>query len=134
MKPTPAAKPPAKRLALLGVPVLVLVLLFATAWAAWLAWREPLLGAEVARLAQPGDVRMLSSRTCVYCDSARHWLTTHQVAFEECVIETDASCAAQFNALMAPGTPVMLVRGRPQVGFSPQRVREALAEAHASGG
>jgi glutaredoxin len=121
-----------KRLALLGVPVAVLV--FSTAWAAWLAWREPALGAEVARLARPGDVRMLSSRTCVYCDSARHWLTTHQVAFEECTIETDASCAAQFRALMAPGTPVMLVRGQPQVGFSPQRVREALAQPAAAGG
>jgi len=132
MKPTPRAKPPASRLALLGVPVLVL--LFSTAWAAWLAWREPALGAEVARLAGPGDVRMLSSRTCVFCDSARHWLTTHQVAFEECMVETDASCAAQFNALMAPGTPVMLVRGQAQVGFSPQRVREALAEGRAAGG
>jgi len=132
MKPTPPAKPPVKRLALLGVPVLVL--LFSTAWAAWLAWREPALGAEVARLARPGDVRMLSSRTCVFCDSARHWLTTHQVAFEECMVETDAACAAQFNALRAPGTPVMLVRGAPQVGFSPQRVREALAEPTATSG
>jgi glutaredoxin len=129
------AQPPAlkKRLALLlGVPVAVLV--FSTAWAAWLAWREPALGAEVARLARPGDVRMLSSQTCVFCDSARHWLQTHRVAFDECMIETDATCAAQFNALMAPGTPVMLVRGQPQVGFSPQRVREALAQPPASGG
>ena len=129
----PAAKPPVqRRLVWLSVPLLVL--LFSTGWAVWLVWREPALGAEVARLAKPGDVRMLSSQTCIYCDSARHWLTTHQVAFDECVIETDATCAAQFNAVLAQGTPVMLVRGRPQVGFSPQRVREALTEAGASGG
>jgi glutaredoxin len=132
MTPKPQAKPPVKRLALLSLPVGLL--LFATAWAAWLAWREPALGAEVARLAKPGDVRMLSSQTCVYCDSARHWLQTHQVVFEECVIETDATCAAQFNALLAPGTPVMLVRGQSQVGFSPQRVRDALAESSSAGG
>jgi glutaredoxin len=121
-----------KRLALLGLPLAVL--LFCTGWALWLSWREPALGAEVARLAKPGDVRMLSSQTCFYCDSARHWLKTHRVVFEECVIETDARCAAQFNALQAPGTPVMLVRGAPQVGFSPQRVREALAEPVAASG
>jgi glutaredoxin len=132
MAPQAPLKPPVRRWALLSLPVVLL--LFVTAWAGWLAWREPALGAEVARLAKPGDVRMLSSQTCIYCDSARHWLQTHQVAFEECVIETDAHCAAQFAALLAPGTPVMLVRGQPQVGFSPQRVREVLAEASRAGG
>jgi arsenate reductase-like glutaredoxin family protein len=69
---------------------------------------------------------MISSYTCVYCAQARAWFAEHSVPFSECSIERDTACAARFAALLSPGTPVLLVRGRPQVGFSPQRVAEAL--------
>jgi hypothetical protein len=49
------------------------------------------------------------------------------VAFDECFIETDAACAARFEALRAPGTPVLLVRGQLQTGFDAQRVLGALS-------
>ena len=42
------------------------------------------------------------------------------------LIEHDPLCAATYNALMARGTPVMLVRGRRLVGFSAQAVADAL--------
>ncbi|MCU0966750.1 MAG: hypothetical protein MUF08_17270 [Burkholderiaceae bacterium] len=51
----------------------------------------------------------------------------HEVAFDECFIETDAACAARFEALRAPGTPVLLVRGQLQTGFDAQRVLGALS-------
>jgi glutaredoxin len=69
---------------------------------------------------------MISSDTCAYCVQARAWFNAHDVPFSECSIERDAACAARFAALLAPGTPVILVRERPQVGFSPPRVAEAL--------
>ena len=93
----------------------------------WWAGREARqLGGQVAALAQPGDIRMLSSESCAICDQARQWFLENRVAFSECLIERDAACKAEFEATRSPGTPVMLVRGQPQVGFSSQRLLLAL--------
>jgi glutaredoxin len=80
----------------------------------------------MAALARPGDIRMLSSRSCVYCIAARQWMQQHGVGFSECFIETDEACAAQFEAARAPGTPLLLVRGQAQLGFDVQRVLDSL--------
>ena len=85
------------------------------------------LGPQVASAARPGDIRMIASVTCVYCAAARAWFGAHGVPFTECLIERDAACADQYRALLAPGTPVLLVRGRRLVGFSAQAVADALA-------
>jgi len=92
-------------------------------------WRDHLaqiLGQEIARQVRPGDLRMLSSQTCVYCAQARRWLTARRIPFDDCVIEQDAACAEQYRRLGAPGTPLMLVRGQAQLGFSPQQLRDRL--------
>jgi hypothetical protein len=34
----------------------------------------------------------------------------------------------QFEALRAAGTPVLLVRGQPQLGFNPQRLLQTLQQ------
>ncbi len=109
-----------------GLSLLALVLVVAGASEAWQAWSADRLGREVSSLARPGDIQMIASDTCLYCVQARAWFGAHEVPFSECSIERDAACAARFEALLAPGTPVLLVRGRPQVGFSAQRVAEAL--------
>jgi glutaredoxin len=92
----------------------------------WRAWSDGRVGRDVAALAGPGDIRMIASDTCVFCVKARTWFTANNVAFSECSIERDEACATQFRALMSPGTPVFVVRGRMQVGFSPQSLAEAL--------
>ena len=81
---------------------------------------------EMAANAKAGDIMMLSSDTCTYCDQARAWLRKHDVAFDECSIERDAACAQAYRALRSPGTPTLVVRGQRQVGFSPERVAQAL--------
>ena len=91
------------------------------------AWSRARLGAAVAENARAGDIHMLASVTCVYCAEARAWFHAHRVPFTECLIENDTRCADSYRALMSPGTPVMLVRGRPLVGFSAQAVADALA-------
>jgi hypothetical protein len=109
---------------LAGLSVLVLVV-----WGVQLAWQDWIgerLAAQVAASARPGDIRMVSSSTCRFCAQARVWFTAHHVPFSECFIERDADCAAQYAALLAPGTPVLLVRGQRQVGFSAERVAAAL--------
>jgi glutaredoxin len=107
--------------------VLVLMLLAISAASQWWSRRHQAgLGAQMAALARPGDIRMLSSHTCAICVTARQWLKRHGVPFSECFIETDRACAAQFEAARAPGTPVLLVRGQALLGFDPLRVLGTL--------
>ena len=122
--PTPAPSPGPSRPSLIGLAVLVLAITAASQWWAGRAARQ--LGAQVAALAQPGDIRMLSSESCAICHVARQWFVANQVAFSECLVERDAACRAEFEATRSPGTPVLLVRGQPQVGFSGQRLLQGL--------
>ncbi len=100
---------------------------------AWQGRQQAGLGERIAQAAAPGDLRMLSSTTCGICTQARHWFREHGVAVSECFVERDAACRAEFQRLQAPGTPVILVRGRPQLGFSPPRIADALAPVHSGG-
>lgn len=118
------------RRSIFGLVLLLLGVSATTQW--WAGHSQASLGDKMAALAQPGDIRMLSSTTCAYCAAARRWMQQHGVAFSECFIETDTACAAQFEASRAPGTPVLLVRGQPQVGFDAQRVLDALSRAAAA--
>lgn len=111
-----------------GLGLLLLIVLVSTGWEAWRAWQQQRAGALLAQLARPGDVRMISSQTCVFCTRARQTLQAAGVPFEECFIERDAACAADYQALGAPGTPLLRVRQQLQLGFDPQRVAQALAE------
>ena len=90
------------------------------------------LGPQVAAQARPGDIQMIASVTCTYCAAARAWFNANHVPFTECLIERDAPCAALYNALMAPGTPVLVVRGKRLVGFNAQAVADALSPQQVS--
>jgi hypothetical protein len=46
----------------------------------------------------------------------------------ECLVERDAACRAEFQALRAPGTSMIVVRGQAQEGFSPARLQAALRQ------
>jgi glutaredoxin len=113
------------RRSIFGLILLVLAVSAASQW--WAGRSQAQLGEKLSALARPGDIKMLSSTTCAYCSVARQWMRQHEVAFDECLIETDAACAARFEALRAPGTPVLLVRGQLQTGFDAQRVLGALS-------
>ena len=104
--------------------VLVLGASVATQW--WGLTRDSRLAERLAALAGPGDIRMLSSETCVYCTAARRWMTEHRVGFVECFIERDAQCRALYDATQARGTPTLIVRGQSQLGFDAARVLAAL--------
>ena len=116
-----------KRFRPTGVWALIAMVLVAVgAMQAFGAWSKARLGAVVAAQAKPGDIQMIASVTCVYCADARAWFNANKVPFSECEIERDARCAAAYTALMAPGTPVLVVRGKRLVGFSAQAVADAL--------
>jgi glutaredoxin len=109
--------------------VLQLLAVVGAAWGVGEAWRwavDARTGRRAAEGAAAQRVRMLSSRTCGVCARARDWMTRHGVAFDECFIEDDAGCRAEFQAQLAPGTPVFLVGRRRLVGFDPARLAALL--------
>jgi glutaredoxin len=118
---------PRSRGALLGLVLAVLAMGGFTQW--WHGRSEQRDSARLAALAQPGDIRMLSSVSCVYCEAARRWMTAQGVRFEECFIERDPACAAAYQATQARGTPTLLVRGQVQLGFDAARVLRAIESA-----
>jgi glutaredoxin len=113
-----------QRRSVLGLLVLMIVVSLASRW--WGNSQQKAVGTQVAQAAAPGDIQMVSSTTCGICTRARLWFQQHEVRFYECFVEKDAACAARFQALMAPGTPVIVVHGKPLLGFDPQRVLKAL--------
>jgi len=104
--------------------VIVLAAGAATQW--WRAAADQRLGARLATFAQAGDIRMLSSESCVYCAAARRWMTLHGVRHDECFIERDAQCKLLYDATQARGTPTLIVRGKVQLGFDAAQVLAAL--------
>lgn len=117
----------ASRTTLVGVALLVVGVSLATGW--WQRQRQATLGEAIAALARPGEIHMIASDSCGYCMLARQWFQQHEVAFTECSIERDPACRQSFDALGAPGTPVIVVRGQPMLGFDAERVRRRLAAA-----
>ncbi|MES2889069.1 MAG: glutaredoxin family protein [Pseudomonadota bacterium] len=110
----------------LGVLALLVGLIYGiTQW-----WQVRQTDEAVARslavYSRPGEILMISSETCTHCASARRWMHTRDVAFTECVIEQDTQCAARYQALYAPGTPVLVVRDQVLLGFSPQAIWNVL--------
>ena len=114
----------ASRRALIGLVVALLAATGGMEW--WRARQEARVGAELAAQAQPGDIQLLSSTSCVFCDRARRWMQVHQVQFTECFVERDADCAQRYRLAGGRGTPTLLVRQQVQLGFSPQQVLAAL--------
>jgi glutaredoxin len=89
-------------------------------------WHQSTAAKQALATAKPGDIQMISSETCTYCTQARQWLQAHRVPFAECFVERDPACATAYQALNAPGTPVMVVRGKRLVGFDASAVAAAL--------
>jgi glutaredoxin len=114
----------ASRSELLGLIALVLVVSTTSSW--WVRRSQADLGAQVAGLAQAGDIQMYSSVTCGVCIEARQWFVQHRIPFKECLIEKDAACRATFEQSRAPGTPLIVVRGQQQEGFNAVRVLDGL--------
>lgn len=108
----------------------LLVVIAVAAVASW-AWRGHVGAADGEALkphVQPGDIRMISSETCGWCVAARRWMTQQDIPFQECFIERDAQCLADYQALGAQGTPTLLVHGQRVIGFDRARLREILLQ------
>ena len=107
-----------------GLLVVVVAVWAGVVGAGWLAERR---ASHVAvAQARAGDILMVASVDCRYCAEARAWFRANDLPFSECLIERDAECAATYRSLQAPGTPVLIVRGKRLVGFDARSVAAAL--------
>jgi len=110
-------------------PPISLFVVVALAWAGSTAWREHVAsqdGVLLARRVRPGDIRMISSETCPYCLAARRFMSQEGIPFQECFIEREEKCLADYQALGAVGTPTLVVRGQRVTGFDRARLLEIL--------
>jgi len=108
----------------IGLVVLVLAVLGLSQAAR--SWNEAGQAQQLRERARPGDILMLASSSCVYCQRAQHWLDAERVPYRMCLIEQDAACARDYVALQAPGTPTFLVRGVRVVGWDRATLLKAL--------
>jgi len=81
--------------------------------------------------AKPGDIVMLSSRSCVYCTLARQWFEAERIPYAECFIESNAQCAQRYRETLAQGTPTFLVRGQVILGLDRARMVALLEQTKA---
>lgn len=128
--PAPAPAPPARRPGWRSFASLALVVVVAAGVAEGArAWVHHQRAEALRAVARPGDIRMLSSTTCIFCTQARGWLNRHALPFQECFVDLDATCAEEYDRLGRPGTPTVLVRGQAQRGFDAERITRVLAGA-----
>ncbi|MFG6416428.1 glutaredoxin family protein [Roseateles sp. DC23W] len=106
--------------------LLVVIALAAAASWAWRSHVKSVDGELLAQRVQPGDIRMISSETCGWCTAARRWMQDEGIAFDECFVERDAQCRADYQALGGMGTPTLIVRGQTVMGFDRARIIEIL--------
>ncbi len=110
--------------------LLVVVGLAAAATTFWQRHRSSTDLQVVARLAGPGDLFLYSATWCGWCTRAKAQLDAQGVRYGVCEIDLDAACKARFDTLAArlgrSGTPIVLVRGEPQLGFDAAQVRARL--------
>ena len=74
------------------------------------------------------EVVMYATQTCGYCVKARAYLKSHGVAWQERDIETSAEARKDWQALGGVGTPLILINGKPFVGFTQASLDAELAK------
>ena len=90
------------------------------------------LAADKAESANPGkptlDVIMYSTATCPYCEKARQWFTSNNVAFVERDVETSETARKQWQDMGAVGTPVIVINGKRFNGFTEGALEAEIAK------
>ncbi|RZU02515.1 glutaredoxin family protein [Rivibacter subsaxonicus] len=123
-----APVPPTRRRSLLSLGLVIALAVGATAL--WQRHRNATLGAEIAGLARPGDLALYSATWCGWCTRAKRMLDAGGVHYTVCEIDLDADCKARFDAIAhklgRSATPIVVVRGEPQLGFDAARVLDRL--------
>lgn len=93
-------------------------------------WQEARTADRIKTSLGQQRITLYTTQNCVYCVRARSWLRSHDIAWDECDVESDASCKATFDAQGAPGTPVVRIGTHWHLGFEPNWIAEALSQSN----
>ncbi|MFZ2237857.1 MAG: glutaredoxin family protein [Dokdonella sp.] len=73
------------------------------------------------------EVIMYSTKTCSYCEKARAWFSSRNIAWDERDIEASDGAKKEWKELGGVGTPLIVINGKSFSGFA-----EATIEAELS--
>lgn len=123
-----------------GRSLVFLLVLIAAAGAIWSVFMKPKAASTEATTAtttgakkQPAVI-MYSAPRCEPCDRARTWMTQQGIRFEDRDVESWPPYQRELEALGSRIVPVILVNDKPQFGFFPAYIDEALANDGKYGG
>jgi len=76
------------------------------------------------------QVMVYSTKTCPWCDKAKEYLKSLNVAFENVDVSEDREAAMELvKKTRQMGVPVIMVGERYIVGYQPDQIKAALMEA-----
>jgi glutaredoxin len=107
------------------VKTIVLIGLFVIALN-WQSVFDRLRGAVDYDPALAGPVTVFSTQWCGYCKKTKHFLNTHDIAFDERDIEASDAAREAFTRLGGSGVPLVLVGDQVIHGYSLAKLRTAL--------
>lgn len=85
--------------------------------------------AQAAEAKKPSlEVIMYSTATCPYCEKARQWFTSNNVAWVERDVETSETARKQWQDMGALGTPVIVINGKRLNGFTEGALEAEIAK------
>ena len=73
-------------------------------------------------------VILYSQPGCPPCYAAKHYLTSHNVAFEYKDVMQDPQALRELMDLNSRSTPTLLVGDSVMIGFDPEKLEKLLAE------
>lgn len=76
--------------------------------------------------ANPPQITMFSTRSCMYCAIAREFFNKHKLPFTEHDIDVSEEHMQKFLLLGGRGTPLIIVNKEIIYGYDEQMIRNAL--------
>ncbi len=76
--------------------------------------------------ADPPEIIMYGTKTCMYCYVAKEFFRKHQLPFTEFDIEESDKNMQMFTLLGGRGTPLIIVNKEIIYGYDEQLIRDAL--------
>lgn len=88
-----------------------------------------------AAAADDNDVLLFTTEWCPHCRTARQWLTTNDIAYQQYDVEKDANARALLQKMggeqgipdhMLTSVPILAVKGKLILGFNEAEIRKLL--------
>jgi glutaredoxin len=73
------------------------------------------------------NVVMYSTQACPYCEKARQWFSSRNIAWVEHDIESSEKARSEWKSLGGMGTPLIMINGKRFNGFSEGEIAAEVA-------